>query len=149
MSTQKSKLTQKNTFESKSTCLSPQKSVQKSFIDQKSAQKSALVSDQLKKVLKNEWVTQKNILDFLCNAQKSELYLSQLTNIGGDIIPWLVSQPGRSRWSPSPPSRPLDGASGPLDRPSGPLGGPSGPLGGPSGPFGGPLVGPSGPLGDV
>ena len=35
--------------------------------------------------------TQKSILDFLCNAQKSELYLSQLTNIGGDIIPWLVS----------------------------------------------------------
>ena len=90
-SPQKSKLTQKNTLESKSTFLSPQKSVQKSFIDQKSAQKSALVSDQLKKVLKKEWVTQKSILDFLCNAQKSDLYLSQLTNIGGDIIPWLVS----------------------------------------------------------
>ena len=82
-SPQKSKLTQKNTLESKS--------VQKSFIDQKSAKKSALVSDQLKKVLKKEWVTQKSILDFLCNAQKSDLYLSQLTNIGGDIIPWLVS----------------------------------------------------------
>ena len=35
--------------------------------------------------------TQKSILDFLWNAQKSELYLSLLTNIDGDIIPWLVS----------------------------------------------------------
>ena len=66
-------------------------SLKKNTLDQKSAQKSALLSDQLKKVLKKEWVTQKSILDFLCNAQKSELYLSQLTNIGGDIIPWLVS----------------------------------------------------------
>ena len=31
------------------------------------------------------------LLDFLCSAQKSELYWSQLTNIDGDIIPWLVS----------------------------------------------------------
>ena len=48
----------------------------------------------VKKVLKDaaqNKSTQKSILDFLCNAQKSELYWSQLTNIGGDIIPWLVS----------------------------------------------------------
>ena len=82
--------------------------------------------------------------------QKSlELYQSQLTNIGGDIIPWLVSQHGRSR-QPAPPSGPLGGTSGPLGGPSGPLGGPAGPLDGPSGPLGGPsgpLGGPSGPLG--
>ena len=58
------------------------------------------------------------------------------SDTGGDIIPWLVSQPGRSRRSPAPPSGPLGG-------PSGPLGGPSGPLGGP---LGGSLDGPSGPL---
>ena len=66
--------------------------------------KVSLIKRALKKVLlwvinskkcSCEWSTQKSaqksILDFLCNAQKSELYCSQLTNIGGDIIPWLVS----------------------------------------------------------
>merc|ERR1712020_294483 len=97
----------------------------------------------LKKVLKK--ALKKILLTQNC-TQKSELYLSQLTNIGGDIIPWLVSQPGRSRRSPAPPSgpsEPLGGPSEPLGGRSGPLGGPSGPLGGPSGPLGGP----SGPLG--
>merc|ERR1712020_187300 len=90
----------------------------------------------LKKVLKK--ALKKILLTQNC-TQKSELYLSQLTNIGGDIIPWLVSQPGRSRPLPAPPSGPLGGPSGPLDGPSGPLDGPSGPLDAPSGLLDGPL----------
>ena len=93
--------------------------------------------------------------------------------VGGDIFPWLVSQPGRSRRSPSGPlgglSGLLDGASWPLDGPSSrkaglqpigrgvrtvrralrPLEVPSGPLDRASGPLGRPLDGSSGLLCDV
>ena len=66
----------------------------------------------LKKVLKKGdapfKVLKKLFYIFFVMLKKSELYWSQLTNIGGDIIPWLVSYPGRSRRSPAPPSGKLE-----------------------------------------